>query len=135
MKTKFETISPIFGAEQHLDADLNPIPSFYFYAGHNPNPDPDSSLKLANNWLILSVHFRTAVRFLAELWIRIRMLLGFPDPSLYCTDPDLDQDPVLTSTNKKSKKSLDFYYFGTSFDFLSVKTDVNVPSKMNKQKT
>jgi hypothetical protein len=35
---------------------------------------------------------------------------------------------------KKSKKNHDFYYFVTSFDFLSMKTDVNGPSKSNKQK-
>jgi hypothetical protein len=35
---------------------------------------------------------------------------------------------------KKSKKNLDSYYFVTLFDFLSLKNDVNVPSKSNKQK-
>jgi hypothetical protein len=31
-------------------------------------------------------------------------------------------------------KNLDSYYFVTLFDFLSLKNDVNVPSKSNKQK-
>jgi hypothetical protein len=35
---------------------------------------------------------------------------------------------------KNSKKNLDSYYFMTLFDFLSLKNDVNVPSKSNKQK-
>jgi hypothetical protein len=36
---------------------------------------------------------------------------------------------------EKSLKNLDFYYFfKLPFDFLSVKTDVNVPSKSNRQK-
>ncbi len=34
----------------------------------------------------------------------------------------------------RSKKNLDSYYFVTLFDFLSLKYDVNVPSKSNKQK-
>jgi hypothetical protein len=43
---------------------------------------------------------------------------------IICTDQDLVPDP---STNKqKSKKTLDFYYFGTLFDFLPFKTDVTV---------
>jgi hypothetical protein len=32
------------------------------------------------------------------------------------------------------KKNLDSFYFVTLFDFLSLKNDVNVPSKSNKQK-
>ncbi len=47
------------------------------------------------------------------LWIRIRILL---------------------SLCKNSKKNLDSYYFVTLFDFLSLKDDVNVASKSNKQK-
>jgi hypothetical protein len=47
---------------------------------------------------------------------------------IICTDPDP------TSTGKKRKKILDFYCFVT-FDFLSLKTDVNAPSKSNNQKT
>jgi hypothetical protein len=35
---------------------------------------------------------------------------------------------------KNSKKNLDSYYFVTLFDFISLKNDVNVPSKSNKQK-
>jgi hypothetical protein len=57
------------------------------------------------------------------------MFLGLPDsdPSLLCTDPD----PSINK--KKSKKNLNFYYFMTSFRLLSIKTDVNVPSKSNKE--
>ncbi len=47
------------------------------------------------------------------LWIRIRILL---------------------SSCKNSKKNLDSYHFVTLFDFLSLKNDVNVPSKSNTQK-
>jgi hypothetical protein len=35
---------------------------------------------------------------------------------------------------KNGKKNLDSYYFATLFDFLSLKNDVNVPLKSNKQK-
>jgi hypothetical protein len=45
---------------------------------------------------------------LSEVWIRIRILL---------------------SSYKNSKKNLDSYYFVTLSDFLSLKNDVNVPSK------
>ncbi len=48
------------------------------------------------------------------------------DPAL---DPDLDPSII------NSKKTLDSYYFVTRFDFLSLKNDLNVPSKKsNKQK-
>jgi hypothetical protein len=35
---------------------------------------------------------------------------------------------------KNSKKNLDSYFFVTLFDFLSLKNDVNLASKSNKQK-
>jgi hypothetical protein len=41
---------------------------------------------------------------------------------------------ILLSSCKNSKKNLDSYYFRALFDFLSLKNDVNVPSKSNKQK-
>ncbi len=49
----------------------------------------------------------------SEVWIRIRILL---------------------STCKNRKKNLNSYYFVTLFDLLSLKNDVNVPSKGDKQK-
>ncbi len=58
------------------------------------------------------------------------MFLGLPDP-----DPlvrGMDPDPSIIMHN--SKKNLDSYYFVTLFDFLSLKYDVNVPSKSNEQK-
>jgi hypothetical protein len=51
-----------------------------------------------------------------------------PDP-----DPALDPDPDLLSSCKNSKKNLDSYYFVNLFYFLSLKKDVNVASKSNKQ--
>ncbi len=52
---------------------------------------------------------------LSEVWIRIRILL---------------------SVSKNSKKNLDSYCFVTSFGlFLSLKNNLYVPSKGNKQKT
>jgi hypothetical protein len=60
------------------------------------------------------------------------MFLGYPDPLLRCTDPDLD--PL--SSNKNSKKNLDSYCFVTSLClFIFVKNYVNVAFKSNKQKT
>ncbi len=69
---------------------------------------------------------------------RIHMFLGLPDPDplVRCMNPDPapgpDPDPSIIMQN--SKKNLDSYYFVTLFDFLSLKYDVNVPSKSNKQK-
>jgi hypothetical protein len=58
-----------------------------------------------------------------------------PDPLVRGMDPDpaLDPDPDLSSY-KNNKKNLESYYFVTLFDFLSLKNNVNVPSKSNKQK-
>jgi hypothetical protein len=42
---------------------------------------------------------------------------------IICSDSDLP------STSQKSKKPLDWYFFNPFFDFLSLKNDVNVPSK------
>jgi hypothetical protein len=41
---------------------------------------------------------------------------------------------ILLSSLKNNKKNLDSHYFVTLFYFLSLKNDVNVPSKSNKQK-
>jgi hypothetical protein len=64
------------------------------------------------------------------------MFLGLPDPDQLVRgmdpDPAPDTDPSIIMKN--SKKNLDSYYFVTLFDFLSLKNDVNVPSKSNKQK-
>jgi hypothetical protein len=62
------------------------------------------------------------------------MFLGLLDP---------DPDPlvrcririrILLSSCKNSKKNHDSYFFVTLFDFLSLKNDVNLASKSNKQK-
>jgi hypothetical protein len=54
------------------------------------------------------------------------MFLGLPDPdpSLFCTDP---------LTGKKVRKTSISTNLSILFDFLFIKTDVNVPSKINKQ--
>jgi hypothetical protein len=70
------------------------------------------------------------------------MFLGLsdldPDPLVRGIDPDpdpaLDPDPDPSSSCKNSKINLDSYHFVTLFDFLSLKNDVNVASKSNKQK-
>jgi hypothetical protein len=62
------------------------------------------------------------------------MFLGLPDPDplVRVMDPAPDPDPSISCKN--SKKNLDSFYFVTLCDFLSLKNDVNVPSKSNKQK-
>jgi hypothetical protein len=44
----------------------------------------------------------------------------------------MDPDPSIIMQN--SKKNIDFNYFVTIFDILSLENGVNVPSKGNKQK-
>ncbi len=62
-----------------------------------------------------------------------------PDPP----DPHIFGPPGSGSTSQRygsgsdpiiMQKNLDSYYFVTLFDYLSLKNDVNVPSKSNKQK-
>jgi hypothetical protein len=65
------------------------------------------------------------------------MFLGLPDPLVRGMDhdPALDPDPDSSIIMQKYRKNnLDSYYFVTLFDFLSLKNDVNVASKSNKQK-
>jgi hypothetical protein len=69
---------------------------------------------------------------------RIHVLFGHPDP-----DPLVRgmirirlwiRIRILLSSCKNNKKNLESYYFVTLFDFLSLKNNVNVPSKCNMQK-
>jgi hypothetical protein len=58
--------------------------------------------------------------------------LGLPDP-----EPLVKvriRFRILTSSGKNSNKNLHFYCFVTVLWLLSLKNDVNVPSKSNKQK-
>jgi hypothetical protein len=74
----------------------------------DPNPDPDPP-----DPHVFGPPRSSQVWIRILLWIRIRILL---------------------SSCKNSKKNLDFCYFVTLFDFSSLKNDVNVASKSNKQK-
>jgi hypothetical protein len=64
------------------------------------------------------------------------MFVGLPDPDPLVRgmdpDPALDPDPSIIMQN--SKNNLDSNYFITFFHFLSLKNDVYVASKSNKQK-
>jgi hypothetical protein len=62
------------------------------------------------------------------------MFLGLPDPYPLVRGVNPDPSIILLSSSKNSKKNLDSYCFVTSLDFLSLKNDVNVPSKSYKQK-
>ncbi len=67
------------------------------------------------------------------LWIRIRRIckfLGLPDhdPSLFV------RIWILTSSSRTVRKNLIYTILWLLHDFLSLKTDVNVPSKSNKKK-
>jgi hypothetical protein len=56
------------------------------------------------------------------------MFLGHPGSGSCIIITDLDLDLDLLSPSKNNKKTLDFYYFVATFDFLPLKTDVIVPS-------
>jgi hypothetical protein len=58
---------------------------------------------------------------------RMNLCLLDPDPLVCGSDPD-------PSIIINSKKNLDSYCFVPFYDFLSLKNDVNVVSKSNKQK-
>jgi hypothetical protein len=53
-----------------------------------------------------------------------------PDPALWIRI----RIRILLSSCKNSKKNLDSYYFVTRFDLLSLKNDVNLPSKVISRK-
>jgi len=73
----------------------------------DPNPDPDPHVSEPPGSGSISQRYGSRIRI--QIWI-------------------------LLSSCKNSKKNLDSYSFVTLFDFLSLKKDVNVPSKRNKQK-
>jgi hypothetical protein len=63
--------------------------------------------------------------------IRIHVFFGLPDPvwiRLWI------RIRILLSSYKNNKKNLESYYFVTLFDFLSLKNNVNVPSKVTSRK-
>ncbi len=59
---------------------------------------------------------------------RIQMFLGLLDPDRIRQSEVWIR--ILLSSSKNSKKNLDSYYFVTSYCFLSLKNDVNLPSKV-----
>jgi hypothetical protein len=60
-----------------------------------------------------------------------RKCFGLPDPDPIPVVRGKDLDQI----SKNNKKYLDFYcFFFLLYDFLSLKNDVNAPSKTNKEK-
>jgi hypothetical protein len=78
----------------------------------NPDPNPDPH--------VFGPPGSGSGSTMQEVWIRIRILLWI-------------RIRFLLSSCKNSKKNLYSYNFVTPFDFLSLKKDVNVASKSNKQ--
>jgi hypothetical protein len=65
------------------------------------------------------------------------MFLGLPDTDPLVRGMDLDPDPAQDpdpALDPEPDPPIIMYYFVTLFDFLSLKNDVNVASKSNKQK-
>jgi hypothetical protein len=56
------------------------------------------------------------------------------DPLVRGMDPDPAADPDPSIIMANNKKNLESYYFVSLFDFLSLKNNVNVPSKSSKKK-
>ncbi len=69
------------------------------------------------------------------LRIRIRMFLGIPvpDPLIRRIDPDPAPDPSITQAKLPVRKTLIFTVLWLLYDFLSLKNDVTVALKGNKQ--
>ncbi len=61
-------------------------------------------------------------------------VLGLPDPDPLVRVMDPDPDPSIIKNATIVRKTLIPTILWTIFDFLSLKNDVNVPSKSNKQK-
>ncbi len=71
------------------------------------------------------------------LWTRIQIRSIGPPGSrsvIICTDPDPDLDPSINMEKKVRKILISTIFLNFFFDFLSVKTDVNVPSKSIRRK-
>jgi hypothetical protein len=62
------------------------------------------------------------------------VFFGLPDPDLDPLVRGMDPDPDPTIIMQKNKKNLKSYFFLTLFDILSLKNNVNVQLKSNKQK-
>ncbi len=71
--------------------------------------------------------------YFAVFRIRIHVFFGLPDPDPPVRGMDPDLDPAL-DPDPDPTVIMQKYYFVTLFDFLSLKNNVNVPSKSNKQK-
>ncbi len=89
-----------------------------------PIPDPDPQPLFP---AVLRIRIRIRIH-------QIQMFFGLPDP-----DPDplvrgMVWIRILLSSCNNNKKNLESYYSVTLFDFLSLKNNVSVPSKSNKQK-
>jgi hypothetical protein len=71
------------------------------------------------------------------IWIqirRIRMFLGLPNPDPLSQRYRSGSGSLYHRAKIVGKKNLESYSFVIFYDFLSLKTDVNVSSKSNKQK-
>jgi hypothetical protein len=84
---------------------------------------PEEPARLARK-VVLWIHIRIR---------RIRKFLGLPNPDQSFFVRILIR--ILVSSNKKSEKKLDFDFLWLLYDFTSYKTDVNVPSKVFRQRT
>jgi hypothetical protein len=89
---------------------------------YKPGPSGRSDLKRKTPTFIVVIDSRLLSVFRIQIRIhRSHVFFSLPDP-----------DPSIIMQN--NKKNLESYYFVTLFDFLSLKNNVNVPSKTNKQK-
>ncbi len=104
------------------------LPFFWFQVSLGSltqDSDPQPKLSKSKQYLLPVLRIRIH---------RIHMFLGLPDPDpLEVVIRILLWIRILLSSCKTRKKNLDSYYFVTLFYFLSLKNDVNVPSKSNKQ--
>ncbi len=89
-------------------------------------------------WILTFFSERVQIGIL-ELSIQIRTQeSSVADPDPYVFEPPgsgfISPEPILLSSSKNRKKNLDPSVLWLLYDFLSLKNDVNVSSKSNKQK-
>jgi hypothetical protein len=98
--------------------------------------DPDQRPNHILLFTILNAQYTIDVSILYKAVLRIRVCFwGSWIRILFVRGLDTDPVPSILPSKSSKKKSLDSFCFLTFFKTLSLKTDVNVPSKSNKQKT
>jgi hypothetical protein len=74
------------------------------------------TLSMSSNKAKAGVYIFAPLNSVVDLEPRVRVFLGLPDPSLFCTDPVPDPDPSINKP-KKVRKTLISTILRLLFDF------------------